>query len=103
MEFPEISELLKMSDEEIEQFRTEYIKEFIERAPPKLKHRLEGLQFKIDSIIATSSNPLHACIKISNLMYESLGNLTEVIIHGPPKDQKKADVLELKKKECIDE
>lgn len=42
-------------------------------------NRLRGIQFKIDTIINGSSNPLDAAIKISNLMHESLDELNDLL------------------------
>lgn len=55
-----------------EQQRTNLINEVLGFAPEKRQQRLRGLQWRIDNIRKTSSTPLAACIKLSNMMHDSV-------------------------------
>lgn len=106
---PEFDELVKMSKEELEILREEYIEEIINSASSEdQKRKLRGLQFKIDMERRKAKNPMAACVKISQMMHESfvelrnkLKELTDSNI--PIKDGKITEVpaLEPEKKESI--
>lgn len=64
------AKLAKDSPEEFEKMRSNSIQEIIDNSSDEHKHRLEGLQWKIDQISEMSATPLSACLKISKLMWE---------------------------------
>ncbi|ODS22791.1 hypothetical protein AB835_12225 [Candidatus Endobugula sertula] len=74
-DLPKFDELVKLAQENpeaLEKLRQEHINRTIENAPKAYKHRLQGLQFQIDSQRQIHKNsPLGACIKISQMMNES--------------------------------
>lgn len=60
---------------EFEAKRENLLNSFIESAPPRQQRRLRGIKFRIDMIRRRSTNPLQACIEISEMMWESLNEL----------------------------
>ena len=73
---PDFDDLVKMSAEELETLRKEYIEEIINSASSEdQKRRLRGLQFKIDMERERSKNPMDSCIKISQMMHDSFVEL----------------------------
>jgi hypothetical protein len=75
---PEFDELLKLSKEELEDLRKEYVEEVINSASTEdQKRKLRGLQFKIDMEREKSKNPMDACIKISKMMHDSFLELRD--------------------------
>ena len=76
--FDHWSEIAKTDPETFEAMRIEVINAFIDSAPLSSQPRLRGLQWQIDCLRARSSNPLSACIKISQMMWETLQQLGDV-------------------------
>lgn len=75
---PEFDDLVKMSKEDLEVLRKEYIEEIINSARTEdQKRRLRGLQFKIDMEREKAKNPMDACIKISKMMHDSFVELRD--------------------------
>lgn len=72
--------------------RAEIIERTIADAPEEFQQRLRGLQFQIDGIRRTSSNPMSACIAISRKMFDQLGHLKDVV-------EGKTEVLKKNKQE----
>ena len=81
---------------------TEVIEQMIQRLPEERQQRLRCLQWKIDRVREQASNPMAACIKLSEMMWDSLcgpGGLREVLERvgehnfEPPA---KAEVLEFR-------
>ena len=50
--------------------RQEMIDKLIEGAPEDLRQRLRSFQWRIDMERSRSANPLQACIRISNMMWD---------------------------------
>lgn len=75
MKLKTFDELKVLTKEEISAYRKKVVQELIDSAPEDSKRRLNGLQFQVEGIISTSSNPLSATIKISKMMHDSLGDL----------------------------
>ena len=55
-----------------EDLRKRMIEEVIESASPEIRRRMQGLQWKIDQLRSTSSNPMACCLKISQMMWDSV-------------------------------
>lgn len=75
-------ELAKKDPEAFEQRRQSLIKSTIDKAPEALQQRLAGLQWTVDCKIKSSKNPLDACVKISQMMMDSVyeeGGLLEAL------------------------
>lgn len=77
--FDELVEIYNHSDADLESLRQSLISELIAEAPDHTKRRLEGLQFQIDMERRRTSNSMAACIRISEMMHESLGKLTGLL------------------------
>ncbi|HBC58346.1 MAG TPA: hypothetical protein DCZ03_14395 [Gammaproteobacteria bacterium] len=71
--------LAKESPETFESMRQSAIEELIESAPAESQHRLRCRQWQVDQVRQLANNPLHACIKISEMMMESLVHGQEII------------------------
>lgn len=55
-----------------EEARRLLLESLIESAPPEHRHRLRGLQWRVDQIRARAPDALGACAKISNMMWDSV-------------------------------
>lgn len=72
IDFDDWARLAEHDPHGFERRRAEVIEEFIAQAPADKRHRLRCLQWRIDKIRETSSNPVAACMRISQLMWESV-------------------------------
>ena len=82
VDFEKWSELANSDPEAFECRRAELIEQMIANLPAHRQQRMRCLQWKIDQIRARAGNPLSACIKLSDLMWDSLlgpGGLREVL------------------------
>jgi hypothetical protein len=99
IDFDEWASLAQSDPEKFETRRREIIEAAISRNPPERQHRLRCLQWKIDQIRDRSPTPLSACVKISNMMWNSLtgpGGLKESLKQiRQPTSPRQATVLEL--------
>lgn len=71
-DFDEWVRLAKEDPEAYEDMRQKMIQEVIDNTSPEVKRRMEGLQWKIDQIRSTSTNPMASCLKISQMMWENV-------------------------------
>jgi len=78
IDFDRWSKIARTDPETFEAMRTEIINDCIDNAPLDRQQRLRGLQWQIDCLRAQSSNPLSACIKISQMMWDTLQQLGDV-------------------------
>jgi len=78
IDFDHWSEIARTDPATFEIMRTEIINACIDNAPQNRQQRLRGLQWQIDCLRAQSSNPLSACIKISQMMWDTLQQLGNV-------------------------
>lgn len=65
-------ELARQDPEQFERERAATIEEFIMSQPARCRHRSRQLQWKIDAIRQTSPNSLYACIRIYDLLIDSV-------------------------------
>ena len=72
IDFDEWAGLAKSDPESFEARRREIIESAIARSKPEQQQRLRCMQWKIDQIRDRSPTPLSACVKISNMMWDSL-------------------------------
>lgn len=75
-DFEAWAKLARENPEEFERRREQEIRKVID-ARPDLKHRLEGLQFRIDAERKLARTPLKACLRVSTLMWNSFYDLKE--------------------------
>ncbi len=72
VDFDQWAELAKSDPEAFEARRAEVIEDMISRMPPHKQHRMRCLQWKIDQVRAQCKTPMAACIKLSEMMWDSL-------------------------------
>ncbi len=48
------------------------IDSMIESAPERNRQRLRGLQWQIDRVRERAANPMSACVRLSNMMWEKI-------------------------------
>ena len=72
VDFDQWASLAKTDPEAFERKRAEVIEAMIQRMPAEKQQRMHCLQWKIDQVRDRASNPLAACIKISEMMWDSL-------------------------------
>lgn len=85
-DFDHWSELASRDPEGFEARRREAIEAAILQAPARAQARLRRLQWKLDQIRRTSGTPLAACIRMHNMMWDSLqgrGGLLETLRRDP--------------------
>ena len=70
-----LEQLAKKDGAAFETERQELINAFFETVPKDRLRRLQGLQFQIDMERRRAKTPLAACVRISTMMWESLGRL----------------------------
>lgn len=98
-------ELAKNDPEGLERIRQEACEDLISEAPRRLQRRLRGLQFQIDMERRRSKTPLDACIRISEMMHDSVWSLRTALNNSsvqndsltqPDKDLTPAQVIPFK-------
>lgn len=72
MDFDRWSALARHNPEAFESMRQAAISALIESAPPESRKRLRRLQWRIDQERRLSRSSLGACVRISNMMWDSL-------------------------------
>ena len=87
-DFDEWMYLAHSDPDAFEERRKRVIDEAIARAPQHMQTRLRALQWRIDMERSRASNPLSACIRLSNMMWKmvygkqgliaTIGDLTAV-------------------------
>ena len=77
--FDTMVNMAKNQPEKLEALRQSLIAKVIASAPERSRRRLEGLQFQIDMERRRSQSPMGSCIRISQLMNESLFELYEAL------------------------
>ncbi|ARN76054.1 DUF3135 domain-containing protein [Oceanicoccus sagamiensis] len=81
-EMPNFDTLLELAindPEQLEEIRNELALTTINAAPETMRKRLEGLQFQIDSTRHLAKTPLAACIRLSEMMHNSLEELRQAV------------------------
>lgn len=82
IDFEEWAALARSDPDAFEARRRQVIEALIQSAPAHRQGRLRGLQWRIDQIRRTSKTPLAACLRISQLMWDSVygrGGLLEAL------------------------
>ena len=73
--FDDLVALSKQNPQELEALRTRLCDQLIDSAPEPQRRRLRGLQFQIDMERRKASNPMAACLRISEMMHASFDEL----------------------------
>ncbi len=69
-DFDKWAKLAKENPDAYENKRQQMIQDVIGKSSPKIKRRMQGLQWQIDQVRATSSNPMASCLRISQMMWD---------------------------------
>ncbi|MDZ7661598.1 DUF3135 domain-containing protein [Thiohalophilus sp.] len=77
IDFDDWVRLAKTDPARFEDLRDRVLDYCITRAPTDRQERLRRLQWRINQVRNTASNPLSACISISNMMWSSFSHLDE--------------------------
>ncbi len=81
-QLPDVDALIRLAKDDpdgLERLRERLSNQLIENAPKEAQKRLYGLQFQINMERRRAHNPLHSCIKISEMMMESYQSLQEAL------------------------
>lgn len=70
--FDEWAKMAKEDPDAFEDMRKQMIQNVIDSTSPEIKKRMQGLQWRIDNIRSTSSNPMASCLKISQMMWDNV-------------------------------
>ncbi|HHO59480.1 MAG TPA: DUF3135 domain-containing protein [Thiotrichales bacterium] len=70
--FDTMKDMAKDDPEGFERIRQQMIDELIDDAPEANRRRLIGLQWRVDQERLLARTPMGACIRISNMMWESV-------------------------------
>jgi hypothetical protein len=71
-DFDEWVRLAKDDPDAYENKRAKMIQDVIESTSPEVRRRMEGLQWQIDQIRSTSTNPMSSCMKMSKMMWDKV-------------------------------
>ena len=89
IDFDHWSALASSDPEGFETQRAELLERVIARAPAHRQRRLRGLQWKLDQVRCTAKTPMAACVRMNEMMWESVlgaGGLRDrlgLVLHGP--------------------
>ncbi|MGB0965561.1 MAG: DUF3135 domain-containing protein [Litorivicinus sp.] len=101
-QFDELAELAKHSPQEFEKLRQDTIDHVLVQASEHSERRLKGLQFQIEMERRRAISPMASCIRISQMMHESLAELTALLRQESQHSYctptpRRADVIPLKR------
>ena len=71
-DFDEWAKLAMNNPEAFEERRQKILQQAIDSAAPNTRKRIQGLQWKIDQLRAQATNPMSSCLKISEMMWDSV-------------------------------
>ena len=103
IDFEQWAQLAQQDPHTFEQLRHRLLEAYISRASSSHQERLRRLQWRIDRLRDQASNPMSACVEISNLMWETFDELGKAYKNPDacqsqksPKTDKSAAVLPFK-------
>jgi len=79
LNFDQLVELAAKDPIAFEAYRTEQIEATISSAAPKNQRRLRGIQFQVDAQRSLQNNAVGSCVKVYEMMQESLGSLNGLL------------------------
>lgn len=74
--FDELQQIASTNPDALEELRHYYCESFIQLVSSSRQHRLSCIQNKIDLELQRAKNPLAGVIAISNMMHDSVANLS---------------------------
>jgi len=75
IDFEQWAQLAQQDPHTFEQLRHRLLEAYIARASSARQDRLHRLQWRIDRLREQASNPMSACVQISNLMWDTFDQL----------------------------
>lgn len=75
--FDVLMDLARNNPEQLENIRKSMSEEIIQDASPRIRHKLEGINFKVDMERQRSKTPLQSCIRVAALMHDSFSQMRE--------------------------
>lgn len=75
--FDVLMDLAQNNPEQLEDLRKTFTDEIIRDASPRIRHKLEGINFKVNMERQRSKTPLQSCIRIAALMHDSFNQMRE--------------------------
>lgn len=78
--FDELVELARFDPDAFEALRRKLVESHIARSPIDQKLKLQRMQFRINGVLKRSSNPVHACILLQNMLAENTGRMSDALI-----------------------
>ena len=75
--FDELVKLAKTDPEKLNEIRRQATSELIDNAPVQYQRRLRGLQFQIDMELRRAKSAMDGCVRVSNMMHDSLWKLRD--------------------------
>ena len=75
IDFEEWAQLAQHDPHTFEQLRHRLLEAYISRSSSSHQDRLRRLQWRIDRLREQASNPMSACVQISNLMWDTFDQL----------------------------
>lgn len=75
------AELAAADSEAFERAREAAVQRIIDSSPPELQQRLRGLQWRIDQVRRQSGGPVGACVRLSQMMWETLLGPKGLVAH----------------------
>ena len=79
LNFDQLVELAANDPEAFEAYRTQQIEATINAASPDNQRRLRGLQFQVDAQRSMHKNAMGSCVKVYQMMQESLNDLNGLL------------------------
>ncbi len=75
IDFEQWAQLAQQDPDTFEQLRQRLLEAYIARSSSSHQERLRRLQWRIDRLREQASNPMSACVQISNLMWDTFDQL----------------------------
>ena len=105
-DFDYLKSLARDNPEALEALRRDLCQRLIDRAPARLRQRLNGLMFKIEMETRRSKNAIHSCVTLSRMMMDSFSDLHDALLNieksrAPEvtiKTRREADIIAFPKK-----
>lgn len=79
IDFDSWQDLACSNPEAFEAKRRDFVNAVIDQVPESRQHRLRCLQWRIEKVCSTSSNPISASVRLSRMMWEAIGRQQELI------------------------
>lgn len=81
IDFDSWQDLACSNPEAFEAKRRDLVNAVIDQVPKSRQHRLRCLQWRIEKVCETSSNPISASLRLSRMMWESIDRQQALIYH----------------------